>query len=201
MAVSSIQNYGLDSYQTQQLFTQENKNAAADTPKTTAANYSAMQTVKAVAELTRAVMEKMGVGKNDRVSFRQINAYREQMEQEYADQLQKDFALLGVDPKIAFQLKENEKGGLTVSSDHPDKDKVQKYFDDHPELVKKYQEIQILANLEAARARMDIQPAELKKRLQIENMSAWWDAAGGGSSIMSFASGGTSWFTGIDATV
>jgi hypothetical protein len=201
MAVSGIQGYGLDSYQMQQLFAQESKNAATDATKTTAANYSAMQTVSAVVELTRSLMEKMGVGKNDRVSFRQINAYREQMEEEYADQLRRDFALLGVDPKITFQLKENEKGGLTVSSDHPDKDKVQRYFDDHPEMVKVYKEIQILANLETARNRMDINPAELKKRLQVENMSVWWHAEGDASSIMSVSSAGTSWFSGIDTTV
>jgi hypothetical protein len=106
-----------------------------------------------------------------------------------------------VDPDIRFQLKENEKGGLTVGSDHPDKDKVQKYFDDHPELVGKYREIQMLANLEAARQRMEINPAELKKRLQIENMSAWWNAEGGGASIMNISSGGTNWFSGIKATV
>jgi hypothetical protein len=200
-AVSGIQGYGLDSYQTQQLFTQENKSAAADAAKTSAANYSALQTVSAVVELTRAVMEKMGVGKNDRVSFRQINVYREQMEQDYAEQLRKDFALLGVDPKIAFHLKENERGGLTVNSDHPDKDKVQKYFDDHPELVKKYKEIQMLANLEAARQKMEINPGELKKRLQIENMSAWWHAEGGAGSIMSLSSAGAGWFSGINATV
>ena len=201
MAVSGIRGYGLDSYQMQQLFAQENKDAAADTARTSAAHCSAMQTVSAVVELTRSMMEKMGVGKNDRVSFRQINAYREQMEYEFAGQLRKDFALLGVDPNIVFQLKENEKGGLTVSSDHPDKDKVQKYFDDHPALIKQYQEIQVLANLEAARNWTDINPAELKKRLQIENMSAWWDAESGASSIMSVSSGGTSWFSGVNATV
>jgi len=201
MAISGIQGYGLDSYQMQQLFAQENKNAATDATQTSAAHTSAMQTVSAVVELTRAVMEKMGVGKNDRVSFRQINAYREQMEQEYADQIRKDFALLGVDPDISFQLKENEKGGLTVSCTHPDKDKIQKYFDDNPELVKKYREIQTLANLEAARQRMNIQPAELKKRLQIENMSAWWNAEGGSASIMGLSSGGTSWFSGVNARV
>jgi len=201
MAVSGIRGYGLDSYQMQQLFAQENKDAVADAARTSAANCSAMQTVSAVVELTRAMMEKMGVGKNDRVSFRQINAYRELMEQEFAGQLRKEFDLLGVDPNIVFQLKENETGGLTVSSDHPDKDKVQKYFDDHPELVKQYKEIQILANLEAARNRMDINPAELKKRLQIENMSKWWDVESGASSIMNVSSGGTSWFSGVNATV
>ena len=201
MAVSGIQSYGLDAYQMQQLFAQANKSTTADAAKTSTTGSSAAQTVNAVVELTRAVMEKMGVGENDRVSFGQINTYREQMEQEYADQLRNDFELLGVDPKITFQLKENDQGGLTVSSDHPDKDKVQKYFDEHPEMVEKYEEIQTLANLEAARSQMDINPAELKKRLQIENMSAWWSAEGGTDSIMNVASAGTSWFSGIDTIV
>jgi hypothetical protein len=201
MAVSGINSYGLDAYQTQQLFAQVNQNAATDAAKTTAANYSAMQTVSAVVELTRALMDKMGVGQNDRVTFRQINAYREQMEQDFAEKLRKDLELLGVDPKIVFQLKENEKGGLTVGSDHPDRDKVQKYFDDNPEMVKKYKEIQALANLEAARKNMDINPVELKKRLQIENMSAWWGTESNGGSIMNVSSAGTSWFSGVKAVV
>jgi len=201
MAVSGIRGYGMDSYQMQQLFAQENKNAATDANPSSAAYTSAMQTVNTVVELTRAVMEKMGVGKNDRVSFRQINAYREQREQEYAERLRKDFTLMGIDPDISFQLKENDKGGLTVSCTHPDKDKIQKYFDDNPELVKQYREIQTLANLESARQRMEIQPAELKKRLQIENMSAWWNAEGGSAAIMSLSAGGTSWFSGVNATV
>ena len=201
MAVSSIQGYGLDSYQMQQLLAQENTNTAANTAASGATSNSTLQTVNAVAELTQAVMEKMGVGKNDRVSFGQINAYREQLEQAYSEQLRKDFETIGVDPNIAFQLKENDAGGLTVSSDSPDKDKVQKYFDDNPEMVDKYKEIQILANLEAARKQMNINPAELKKRLQIENMSAWWDAEDGADSIMSLSSAGTSWFSGVDTLV
>ena len=201
MAVSGIQNYGLDAYQMQQLFAQANNSTVTDTTQTSAANSSATQTVNAVVELTRAVMEKMGVGENDRVSFGQINVYREQLEQEYADQLRQDFELLGVDPKITFQLKENNQGGLTVSSSSPDKDKVQQYFDDHPEMTEKYEEIQTLANLEAARNQMNINPAELKKRLQIENMSAWWSAEDGANSIMDVTADGTSWFSGIDAIV
>jgi len=201
MAVSSILGYGLDSYQMQQLFAQDNKNATANAGSTSAANYSAIQTVSSVIELTRAMMDKMGVGKDDRVSFGQINAYREQMEQKFSETLRNDFDLLGVDPNIVFQLKENDEGGLTVSSNHPDKDKVQKYFDDHPEMVEQYKEIQTLANLEAARSRMDINPAELKKRLQIENMSVWWDAESSASSIMNVSSEGTDWFSGVNTTV
>jgi hypothetical protein len=123
------------------------------------------------------------------------------MEQDFAEKLRKDFELLGVDPQIVFQLKENEKGGLTVGSDHADRDKVQKYFDDNPKMVKEYKEIQALANLEAARKNMDINPVELKKRLQIENMSAWWGTESNGGSIMNVSSAGTSWFSGVNAVV
>ncbi len=199
MGVTGIGNYGIDSYQMQQLFAQENNGGQATNTRT-AANYSAMQTVSAVAELTRAVMDKMGVGANDKVTFGRINAYRQQMEKEYVEKLNADFEKLGIDPGVAFQLKANDKGGLTVSSMHADKDKVQKYFDDNPDMVKQYQEIQALADLDAARKKLDISTGELKKRIQIENMSVWWGQQGGGSSIMNY-SAGVDWFSGVNATV
>ena len=199
MGVSSIQNYGLNSYQMQQLLTQSSGNTGAAEQQNSSA-YSATQTVSLVAELTRAVMEKMGVGKNDRVSFGQINSYRQQMEEEYAKKIAEDFENLGIDSKVSFQLKENTAGGLVVSTSHPDRDKIQKYFDDNPEMVEQYNEIQALANLDAARKSMDIQPAELKKRIQIENMSVWWESEGS-SSIMNMSSSGINWFSGINSVV
>lgn len=200
MGVTGVGGYSLDSYQMQQLFAQDGKNVSQTTAKT-ASSYSAVQTVSAVAELTRAVMEKMGVGKNDRVTFSQINAYRQQLEQEYAEKLNADFEKLGIDPKVTFQLKVNDAGGLSVSSAHADKDKLQKYFDDNPELVKKYQEIQALADLDAARKKLDINPAELRKRIQIESMSTWWGEQGNASSIMNMGSAGVNWFSGVQTTV
>ena len=140
------------------------------------------------------------MGKNDRVTFGQINIYRQQMEEEYAKKIVEDFEKLGIDSKVSFQLKENAAGKLEVTSSYADKDKIQKYFDDNPEMVDKYKEIQILANLEAARKNMNIQPSELKKRIQIENMSVWWDAEGS-PSIMNVSSGGTDWFSGINSVV
>jgi hypothetical protein len=198
MAVSTIQGYGADLYQTRQLL---EKAGASGSSGETGTGSSTMQTVSAVAELTRAVMEKMGVKENGRVSFEQINVYRRKLEEEYAEKLRADFAESGIDPDISFQLKENGEGGLIVGTTHADKDKVQKYFDDNPDMVEKYTEIQMLADLEAARSRLNVNPAELKKRIQIENMSAWWAAGSESSSIMSLSTAGTSWFSGLNATV
>jgi hypothetical protein len=179
---------------------QQGSGSASSVSAQSSGGYSVMQTVSVVAELTRAVMAKMGVSENGRVTFGQIEAYRRQLEEEYADKLKKDFELLGIDPNVNFQLKANEKGGLTVGGSHPDRDKVQKYFDDNPDMTEKYSEIQILADLEAARKKADISPAELKKRLQVENMAVWWNTEGGASSIMSY-SGGVDWFSGVNTTV
>jgi hypothetical protein len=197
MAVSTIQGYGADVYQAQQLLEKMYASGSAGDSGTTS---SAVRTVSAVAELTRAVMEKMGVGENDRVSFEQISVYRRKLEEEYAEKLRADFAELGIDPDISFQLKENGEGGLIVGSTHVDKDKVQQYFDNNPDMVEKYTEIQTLADLEAARSRLNVNPAELKKRIQIENMSAWWAGRDEGASIMSLSSEGSSWFSGLNAT-
>ncbi len=108
----------------------------------------------------------------------------------------------GVDPNIKFQLTLDENGKLVVVSDDPDKDKVQKYFDDHPELASKYEKIQALANLDAARKSMQISPTAMRKRIQVESMAAWWEGSGNStSSIGDFMGGDLSFYSGLNSRV
>ncbi|MDE7063948.1 MAG: hypothetical protein K2O70_00530 [Desulfovibrionaceae bacterium] len=108
----------------------------------------------------------------------------------------------GVDPNIKFQLTLDKDGKIMVVSDDPDKDKVQKFFDDHPELTSEYEKIQALANLEAARKSMQISPTALRKRIQVESMAAWWQGSGNTtSSIGDFVGGDLSFYSGLNSRV
>lgn len=89
---------------------------------------------------------------------------------------------LGIDPNISFTIQIDENGKLNIISDHPDRDKVQKFFEENPELVKKYQQIETLAGIEDARKAMQISPATMRKRIQIESMAAWWADSGDANS-------------------
>ncbi len=70
---------------------------------------------------------------------------------------------------------------MTIISDHPDRDKVQRFFDEHPEMVKKYRQIETLSGIDDARKAMQISPSDMRKRIQIESMSAWWAGYAGGN--------------------
>lgn len=165
-------------------------------------SYGTSSTLEDLAAIAGAAMESMGIGKNGNVTFGQISAYKTKLEKEYGEKVEADLKKLGVDPNIKFQLKIGEDGKMEVISDHADKAKVQKYFDDNPDMVKKYKEIQSLADLEAARKAMQISPTEMRKRIQVESMATWWDQAGNSSSsIGDFTGGDMSFYKGINKTV
>lgn len=89
---------------------------------------------------------------------------------------------LGIDKNINFSIQVDENGQFKIISDHPDAAKVQKLFDDNPELVKKYRQIETLAGIDDARKAMQISPSAMRKRVQIESMAAWWADSGSASS-------------------
>lgn len=206
---------GLGSYNSygyaQQLLDQNasatnNSNGSTGNSKTGSASnttsYLSTSGLKDLTTLISSIMDTMGLGKNDPVSFGQITAYKQKLEKEYGDKLEKDLAELGVDKSIKFQLQLDKNGKMQVTSDHPDKDKVQKYFDDNPEMVKKYKEIQGLADLDNARKQMQVDPTSMKKRIQVESMAAWWqDVGSASSSIGDFSGGDMSFYKGINTTV
>lgn len=97
---------------------------------------------------------------------------------------------LGVDPNINFSIQVNDDGSVTIVSDHADRDKVQRFFDENPDLIKKYRQIETLSSIDDARKAMQIAPSDMRKRIQIESMSAWWADSGNANSYFGNYSGG-----------
>lgn len=211
MSVGGIGSYGASAYG-RGAYGVDNEEAAKkaaesasqrNTAKSNAnSGYPSSQTLQDLTAIATAAMDSMGIPKNGNVTFGQITAYKNKLEKEYGDKLEKDLADLGVDKDIKFQLKLGKDGKMEVVSDHPDREKVQKYFDDNPEMVKKYKEIQSLADLDSARKEMQVNPADLRKRIQVESIATWWDQSGnGGSSIADFSGGDMAFYKGINTTV
>lgn len=211
MAVSGIGAYGVNAYGrgAYGIDGEEAARKAAESAaqKSTAKNkaaaaYPSTQTLQDLTAIVGAAMDSMGIAKNGNVTFGQITTYKEKLEKEYGDKLEKDLAALGVDKDIKFQLKLGKDGKMEVVSDHADRDKVQKYFDENPEMIKKYKGIQALADLESARKEMQVNPADLRKRIQVEAMATWWDQSGNSSSsIGDFSGGDMAFYKGINTTV
>jgi len=109
---------------------------------------------------------------------------------------------LGVDADVKFTLQVNTDGSATVVSDSADKAKIQQFFDDNPALVKQYQQIEALSGLDDARKAMQIAPSEMRKRIEVESMAAWWSGSNSSSSYFgSYSDGNMSVLAGLNLSV
>lgn len=208
MAVSSVsQNYTAYLYQWKQQQLQSTNTNGAGSSETTGSSsststYSGKSTVASLVELAQYAMDSMGVAKGSRVTFSQIQAYKSKIEQDFSDAVKKGLETAGVSKDVAFRLSLDDDGKIQVASDDADKDKVQKFFDDNPDLAKKYEKIQALSNLDSARKAMSVNPGELRKRIEIESMASWWESSGNSTSTIGLFSGGNmSTLAGLKATV
>jgi len=110
---------------------------------------------------------------------------------------------LAVSSDAKFTLQSNEDGSVTVqSSDAATKAAVQSFFDNNPALVKKFNQIQALSGLDDARKAMQVSPSDLRKRIEVESMAAWWSGSGNSSnSFGTYADGSLSMLSGLNLNV
>lgn len=109
---------------------------------------------------------------------------------------------LGVDPNTDFSLQINPNGSVSIISDSADRDKIQKFFDENPALVKKFLQIDALSGIDDARKAMQIAPNEMRKRIQIESMAAWWAGSNNASSYFgTYSNGNLSMLSGLNLNV
>ena len=95
-------------------------------------------------------------------------------------------------------------GRLIVQTigDGADQAKIQQFFNDNPKLVKQYQQIEALSGLDDARKAMQVSPSEMRKRIQVESMAAWWSGSGSASSYFgSYSEGNMSVLAGLNRSV
>jgi len=110
---------------------------------------------------------------------------------------------LAVSSDAKFTLKSNDNGSVTVeSSDAATKAAVQKFFDNNPALVKKFGQIQALSGLDDARKSLQVSPSDLRKRIEVESMAAWWAGSGSASnSFGNYSNGSLSMLSGLNLSV
>jgi hypothetical protein len=167
-------------------------------------NTSMTVQVAGMVELTKYVMDAMGLAPDSRVTFSRLTEYREQLRDEFTRSVNDGLKALGVDnpDSLKFTLRVNDDGAVSVAADSPDKDKIQNFFDNSPELIKKYRQIEALNGIDAARKSLSIAPGEMRKRIQIEGMASWWSASDAANTTFGEYSGrGLSLLEGLDLTV
>lgn len=109
---------------------------------------------------------------------------------------------LGVDANVKFTLQVNADGSVSVISDSADKAKIQQFFDSNPSLIKQYKQIEALSGLDDARKAMQISPSEMRKRIQVESVAAWWSGSDNANSYFgNYANGNMDVLAGLNLNV
>ena len=139
----------------------DTSSTAASAAKLLAENRAASQRVRnsygvsATSEIGRAALNRalseMG-STGGKVTFKDIAAYREQLEEKFSADMRIDLAKAGVPVETEFTLTMNSDGSIQVSCDDPAaKAKIEKYLEETPEACEQFGYIQALSNLERAR--------------------------------------------------
>lgn len=171
------------------------------------------------AALKKALSEMDNNG--GRVTFQDIAAYRQELENSFSSGLRVELYEKGVSLDTEFTLNMNSEGTIRVVCDDPAaRETIQQYLADNSEICEEFGYIQALANLERARQGSAGLSAALgnvaqsKKEIQLAAVEAFFDEAlssGVGysalmASFSSIATGedaadSTSFYAGIDYTV
>lgn len=213
MSISPLQNnYLLTNYEkksstenlssnTETKNTEAVKNNSQKTQKNN--NYLSSNPISWLQQAVSATMDGMGLGPTDRVTFSTIISYRDQLQTEFDTKVKEGLKKVGLDENAKFQLVSGEEGGIKVIADSPEKEKIEKFFEDNPDFVKQFEKIQALNNVEESRKQQKIDVNAVRQRVQIESMMEWYSGSGGGgiSSIMDFSGGQTSFLSGINKHV
>lgn len=185
--------------------TTDSSTSTATTNKNTLSYGSNMTSqLSSMIELTKMAMSAMGIESGGSVTFGQITAYRDDLEEKYTAALQKKMEAAGLDPDMEFRLQTNSEGAVQVISDDANAEKLQAIFDSDSDLTKQYKQLEALSGLEDARAALQIDPSEMKKRVQIESVASWWCSSGKSSASSwfgNYSSGSLNMLSGIDLNV
>lgn len=141
-----------------------------------------------MASMLSEVMSGMGLSSGDKVSFQDILNYRNSLKESFEQETKAGLRKLGVDENVNFQVVSDGNGGIKVVTDSEDKAKIERFFADNPDLVKKFNQIESLTNVEAARKTQNLDVKATRRRIEVESMTAWFAGTGQSvSSIMDFS--------------
>ncbi len=169
--------------------------------------YTANNTMSGIARQVTAALEGVEPDSNGRITFQQVADHKKALEEAFAEDVKADLKELGVDEDIEFRLVADNAGGVAVVSDHPDAELVERYFKANPEMVERFNKIEMLGNFDRAREFQSRPITDMRKEIQMQAVDAFMTSASdNGMSMMSelmdfSASGYTSDMFGLNLSV
>ncbi|NDV20352.1 hypothetical protein GO013_13125 [Pseudodesulfovibrio sp. JC047] len=158
-----------------------------------------------IANEIESYLAKIPKGKDNRLSFLDVDKHRAQLEAKWDITVTADLKELGVDVTKQLPLSyDPATGKVTVAKGHEDKEIIDKYFEDNPDKVDEFKTILQLGKLTST-ASAKLSQGQMIQDLQVKSMT-WWFADnsdptswfdGGG---LMFGQGQTA-YTGLNITV
>lgn len=120
-------------------------------------------------------LEDIPKGSDGKLSFKEVEEYRKQLEVTWDVSVMADLEALGVDISKEFPLTYDPvTGKVTTAEGHPDKETIDKYFEDNPEKVDEFNKIIQLGKLTKV-SENQLTNTELKQSLQQQAISWWYE--------------------------
>ncbi|MDD4733049.1 MAG: hypothetical protein PHX58_14090 [Desulfovibrio sp.] len=141
----------------------------------------------------------------NKLSFQDVIDYRNKLREDFEAKAKEDLEALGVDTERDFTLSyDANTDKVTVDPNHPDKEVIDRYFEENPEMREAFAKIVSLSKLSGA-AEKQLSPTQFKQQLQAQAMSWWaeengnmgWFSGGG----MMMANAGLQIMTGVNMQV
>lgn len=158
-----------------------------------------------IREQIESILADVPKGDDGKLSFQDVDDYRESLEKKWDIAVMADLEALGVDTDKELPLTwDPTTGRVTVTEGHPDKAVVDQYFDDNPDKIEEFQRIIQLGKMTNL-SQSHFSASQLRQNIQQQSMAWWYEDnsdptqwfSGGGSLLgSSFSS-----YTGLDIVV
>ena len=189
----------------------QEKNSAKNTAKTGSKPLSPGRRLLSASASAKEALEQMRA-RGVAINKENIASELQTLEEGFQAKVKLGLKAIGVDEKADFKVGLDESGKIIVNSEHADKDKIQKYFDDNPDLADLFKNIEALKNLKQVMVEnaSKANPIEIRKSIQMESIDALlsgFDGKGGNSSslfsplILSYGNNSLSSFKGLNLKV
>jgi hypothetical protein len=153
------------------------------------------------------LLDQIPKGDDNRLSFQDVEDYREDLGDQWDASVMADLEALGVDVSNEFMMSyDPDTGKVTVPDDTEGADVINQYFEDNPDKVEEFYTIIQLGKLTST-ASSTLTQNELMTSLQQQSL-AWWYADNtdptswfDGGGLLSLGEGSTSSYTGLSLMV
>ena len=134
-----------------------------------------------------ALLSKVPKGDDNKLSFQDVEDYREALGKVWDKDVMADLAALGVDISQEMPMTYDvDTGMVTVASGTKDKEIIDQYFEDNPDVVSRFYDIVQLGKLTST-SQSSLSQEQRLQNIELQTMAWWYE---GNTDLQSWFDGG-----------